>query len=613
MFRDKFVLKYGIDEGQRPGKFAVQFGVYGDYYGTAREVELFLDDIKIGVPSSTSMTCAPLNVYATPSSVDFALGGSSAAVSGTRTTGEWNVVLLDAATHATLSSIQHFSDADFTTYVNSLGYGSLVLVAHSGPNPCGGLSTCQNALTSIGGTTLIKIVGNSGGQTVAAIGMKGAGSGKMPFSLTPIMDGGLSSAVSRIGCHSSEISIGENFHPFAPLGLGYAWDNTTSYFADESSLGFLGCFTYGSERDIFSYGYDNGYTMTPGGCSLVCHDSGFVYGRVFASQCYCGDAYGKATTISYDRYPISATGEVSSEICTRYQRLVSVWNAACRGDFNQQCRHYTYDAWYRARSSEPFDMSSVAVTCVNAQSSTECLYAADNNYNTYYRSKTIASGTNYEIILDLGDEYSVDSARIHTVSYQLLSFEALCGVDNGSGSVVYTSYGVVADARVESNNVFINPIDARGWSCRYIKLILLSTTGTYYRLTDVRVNYFPSVSEKQKYDLFTTTYNQTYYSLSRSSNYRSDAFANDILPAGDVRSSFRVDRNTGVLWSTRLVLDYELLKSYHVRLLARVSQFNSGWFPMSNVDNFIEIPHRLGSLPWNVYVHVKCLRGANEG
>jgi hypothetical protein len=602
-------LKYGHKEGRKSGKFALQFGVYGDYIGNQREVVVYLDDVKIGVPSAGTTTCPALKAYASSTSVDFEVGGSSAAVTGARTLGQWNVVLINAATHAAQSAVMYFSDADFGTYVKSLEYGQMLLVAHSGPQPCGGVASCVQALQSIGGTSLTTFWKSSEGQTVAGIGMMSAGMGRMPFQVTSLTDGGVSVATSDNGCHSTAVTIGENYHPQSPVNSGRSWNNVTTYYSDESSLGFIGCYIYGSEYNLFSYGYDNGYTITPGACSLACHDAGFVFGRVYFTQCYCGDNYGKAYTISNRDYPVSSTGEVSSEYCAKIQTLGNAWNVACRGDFNQQCRYGTYDAWYRARSSESFDIKTATVTCINAVSTASCANAGDDNYGSYYQSLNIAAGSKYEITLDLKAIYSLDNVRIHTVTFCLISFEVLCSTDQ----VTYSSFGVVADGRVNNDNIFINAVDAKGRSCRYVKVNLISSTGNYFRVYEVRVNYFPSLANKQKYDLFTTTYNQSYYSLSRSLNYRADAFANDILPAGDMRNTFRIDDNTGAIWATNFILDYELVKSYHVRLLARINKFTSGWFTMSDVNNFVEIPHNLRSQPWNVYVQVKCMSGPNEG
>lgn len=605
---DKFALKYGHVEGQKPGKFALQFGVYGDYYGSEREVVVYLDDIRVGEPSSGSSTCPALKAYASSTAVDFQVDGSSSAVAGTRTLGQWNIVLIDAATHAVQSTVMYYSDDGFGSFVESLQYGQMLLVAHSGPQPCGSDTSCKQALQSIGGTTLITFWNGMEGQTLAGVGMMGAGIGRMPLVVTALSDGGVSVANSE-SCHAFTVDLGENFHPLAPIHSGHSWNNFSTYYSDETSLGFVGCYTYGSESNLFSYGYDNGRTITPGACSLVCHDSGFVFGRVYYTQCYCGDSYGNAYTISNRAYPVSSTGEVSNEYCSKIQTLSNPWNVACRGDFNQDCRYGTYNAWYRARSSESFDITAATVTCVNAVSTSSCLKAADNNYGSYHQSTNIATNTKYEIVLDLKANYSLDSIRIHTVTYYLISFEVLCAIDVNS----YSSFGVVADGRVGNNNIYINAVNANGRTCRYVKVNLISSSGNYFRVREVRVNYFPSIANKQKYDLFTNTYNQTYYALSRSLNYRSNAYANDILPAGDMRSSFRVDTNTGAVWATNLVLDYELVKSYHVRFFARINKFTSGWFAMSDVDNFVEFPHNLRSQPWNVYVQVKCQSGPNKG
>ncbi len=74
-----------------------------------------------------------------------------------------------------------------------------------------------------------------------------------------------------------------------------------------------------------------------------------------------------------------------------------------------------------------------------------------------------------------------------------------------------------------------------------------------------------------------------------------------------------VDFSSGQLWLARARFDYESLTSYHVRVVARISEYNSGWFQMSNTQNFIELNHNVLGIPWNIRVQIQVLSGANQG
>jgi hypothetical protein len=194
----------------------------------------------------------------------------------------------------------------------------------------------------------------------------------------------------------------------------------------------------------------------------------------------------------------------------------------------------------------------------------------------------------------------------------LKSYELQCG-RFVSTNLVYTSYGVVKDATVESNGITITNIEAKGWTCQYLKLQLFSSSGPFHHIRDLRINYFPLTMLKQRGDMFASTYTNSYYSLSRALYYRSNSYANSILPVVESAHMMSVDLRSGQLWLARARFDYESLTSYHVRVVARISEYSSGWFQMSNTANFFELKHGLGGIPWNIRVNVQVLSGANQG
>jgi hypothetical protein len=194
----------------------------------------------------------------------------------------------------------------------------------------------------------------------------------------------------------------------------------------------------------------------------------------------------------------------------------------------------------------------------------------------------------------------------------LKSYELQCG-RFVSTNLVYTSYGVVKDATVESNGITITNIEAKGWTCQYLELQLFSSSGPFHHIRDLRINYFPLTMLKQRGDMFASTYTNSYYSLSRALYYRSNSYANSILPVVESAHMMPVDLRSGQLWLARARFDYESLTSYHVRVVARISEYSSGWFQMSNTANFFELKHGLGGIPWNIRVNVQVLSGANQG
>lgn len=737
---EKFKFKYGLTEGAKSGQFHVEFGVYGDYYGRYRDVEVYLDDVKVSTPSVQTPTCPKLDVFASSSSSSFLIGGSTAGLTGSLVSGRWNVVKLDPKTHTPLTSIQNLDNSNFYNFVSGLEYGALVMYSHTGPVVCTDAPTsspslspsyvpsllpstaptmmpsrsptlspssnptalpissptssptaspivavptcvptlnpsrspttlptrapsaspsitptrsptlvpsrsptnpptlvptrsptlaptllyvvpapttstiCNTALAMLGGTA-VTLTGSGDAVSVAGIGSAGVGVGNMPFVTALWSDNGVASVSSYIGCHSRITSIGENAVAESKIGPPLAESTGTRYFLDSSSFGFVGCYVRGSESELFGYGYDNGYSLTSGSCALVCHDAGFIFSRTLRTECICSDSYGNAVTVSERTLPVSDNGQISAEYCWNVNRQATpsgVWNWGCRGDYSQLCSGYTYGAWYQARSSSPFPSTiPVVVTCLNAASTT-CANVFDYNLNTLYQSTNIVAGTNYTITLDLMSEYQIDSMRIHTGNFYLKSYELQCGRVISS-TIVYTSYGVVLDATVESNGITITNIEAKGYTCRYLKLQLLSTSGAYYHIRDIRINYFPLTMLKQRGDLFASTYTRSYYSLSRALYYRSDSYANSILPVGETNHMMSVDIRTGQVWLARARFDYESLTSYHVRVVAKINQYTSGWFQLSNTNNFIELTHNLGGIPWNIRVNVQVLSGANQG
>ena len=475
-------------------------------------------------------------------------------------------------------------------------------------------SICNTALSMLGGTA-VTLTSATDAVSVAGIGFAGVGTGNMPFVTSLWSDNTPAVATSYIGCHSKNTSLGENAVGELKLGSSLTESTRTQYFVDSTSFGFIGCYVRGNENELYGYGYDTGYTLTAGSCALVCHDAGFAFARTYRSECMCGDNYGQATTVADRTFPLSDNGQVSAGYCQYVNILRSqsgVWDWGCRGDYSQLCAGYTYGAWYQARSSTSFPSSlPVTVTCLNAAGTT-CSSAFDYNMNTYYQSNNIVAGTNYTITLDLASEFSIDSFRIHTGNYYLKSYELQCG-RLISSNIVYQSYGIVKDGTLKSNGITINNIEAKGWTCRYLKFKMYSSSGPYHSIRDIRVLYFPSTMLKQRADQFTSTYSRLYYDLSQGSYYRADSYSNSILPVVEARHMISVDPQSGQIWLVRGRLDYESLKSYHVRVSARLSEYNSGWFQMSNTANFFELKHNCSGIPWNIRVNLQVLSGANQG
>lgn len=693
---EKFKFKYGVADGIQSGQFHVQFGVYADYFGNYRDVEVYLDEVKIGTPDVESPACPKLSVSASSSTASFSIGGSTNAVSGSIVAGQWNVVTLDPKTHSPLTSIQNMDNTAFYNYVSSLQYGSLLMYSHTGPIICNEAPTaspttslpssiptisptftpssspsilptrspslsptqfptripsvspsraptrspttvptriptrapttlyvvpapttstiCNTALAMLGGTA-VTLTTSGDAVSVAGIGFAGVGAGNMPFVTSLWSDNIPAVATSYIGCHSRNTSLGENAVGESKISLPIFEDTRTEYFVDSTSFGFVGCYVRGSESELYGYGYDNGYSLTAGSCALVCHDAGFVYSRVLRTECVCSDNYGQATTVSERDFPVSDNGQVSAGYCQYVNRLRSnsgVWNWGCRGDYSQLCAGYTYGAWYQARSSISFPSSlPVTVTCLNAVGTT-CTNAFDYNMNTLYQSTNIAAGVNHTITLDLGSEFMIDSLRIHTGNFFLKSYELQCGRVISS-NIVYTSYGIVKDATFKSNGITINNIEAYGWTCRYLKFQMYSSSGAFHHIRDIRVLYFPLTMLKQRGDEFASTYSKSYFDLSRANYYRADSYANSILPVVEARHMISVDVQSGQVWLARGRLDYESVKSYHVRIIARISNYNSNWFRMSNTANFFELNHNCSGIPWNIRVNIQVLSGANQG
>jgi hypothetical protein len=146
-----------------------------------------------------------------------------------------------------------------------------------------------------------------------------------------------------------------------------------------------------------------------------------------------------------------------------------------------------------------------------------------------------------------------------------------------------------------------------------LRLRLLSSSGPFYHIRDIRVNYFPLKMLRQRGDMFASTFSKSYFSLSRASYYRADSYANSILPVVEAKHMVSADTRSGQLWLSRARFDYESLTSYHVRVVARTSQYASGWFQMSNTQNFFELKHNVSGIPWNIRVNVQVLSGANQG
>jgi hypothetical protein len=615
MIEDKFALKYGLTDGARSGLFNLQFGVYGDHQGVMRDIEVYLDDVRIGVPTTIPATCPDLVVRASSSAISFSIGGSATSITGTVVTGRWNVVRLDPTTHLPLGGIIAMTDSEFVTYINGLSYGSLLMVGHTGPITCAvcaptaqptgspsvipslapsvcpssrpsvspsfapsccpstapsvspslspsgrpsvvpstqpsvcpsvspslapsaGVSsspsvspsfvpsfcpsrapsvspsvcpsgspsmrpsfspsvvpsvrpslspsmqpsarpsvcpsvspsvapsacpnTCDSALALIGGYAITQLFNPSESISMAGIGQVGLNGGTMPFTVTLWSENVPAVSRSYIGCHSSTTSLGENFHSVTNIGNPLLANNLTFYYPELSSLGDLGCFVRGNEANIFLSGFDTGFTTTPASCALACRDSGFPFARIYRSECACGDAVGRATTVSDRTHPVSDNRQISPDYCLILSQRESWWTSGCRGDWSQYCSVSTYNMWFRARSSEPFGTSVATITCVNALSVTSCNQALDRSYSTVYQSTNFVAGQNYTLTVDLRAEYSIDNVRLHSSTFNLVSYELRCG-RLVSTSIVYTSFGVVRNANQNNNDPTINSIDARG-------------------------------------------------------------------------------------------------------------------------------------------------------
>ena len=93
------------------------------------------------------------------------------------------------------------------------------------------------------------------------------------------------------------VNVGENAHAHLAIGKPMNVITGGQYMVDESSMGYIGCFLFGSlESTWIQMGNNNWWQyMTPGMCTQACHDSGFAYAAMwYYSYCYCGDSYGSS-------------------------------------------------------------------------------------------------------------------------------------------------------------------------------------------------------------------------------------------------------------------------------------------------------------------------------
>ena len=235
----KLSEKYGTTRGMQSGPVFLQFGVYGDYYGEERNIEVYLDDIRVGQRAVTGInSCPSLQVSASSTAVSYTIGSSPAVNMGT---GNWKVQLLNSSTHATIGSLVTYTTSNLVSYVKTLPYGTMLLLAHSGPITCD--SSCSAMLESLGGTSFpLSAFGSS--YSLAAIGIAGIGTNSMPFSITPYQDGN-SLVTSTIGCHEQVVRVGENYHAHGAMGKPMNVISGGDYVVDESSMGYLGCYLFG--------------------------------------------------------------------------------------------------------------------------------------------------------------------------------------------------------------------------------------------------------------------------------------------------------------------------------------------------------------------------------
>lgn len=595
----KFMQKYGDSFGILPGPVYLQFGVYGDYYGSERNIEVFLDDIKVGQRDASAVnTCPDLAVTASDTGASFSISGHPTI--NLSPGNDWNVLLLNSTTHLPIGSATTYTTNDIVNYVKFLPYGTMMMMAHTGPITCD--TECSAMLEALGGT-VFPVSAFGPAYSLAAIGIAGIGTNSMPFSITPYQDGS-SSVKSTIGCHEQIIDIGENTHTHTALGLAMKPDNGTSYKVDETAMGYIGCYQFGgSEKSWIRV--QSHHQVTPGLCSQACHDNGFAYAMLwYYYYCYCGDYYGTATssyTSSHD--PRSGTGEVASYYCDTYY---------CRGDYNQRCASYSYYSVYQARSGIPYDMSQGPYTCDRAQSTGYCNNLFDNNFGSYYRSIDTQPSN---VTMDLEEERYVDSLRIYAGSYLLKSYELLCG---DSSENYYSLSGVlksVAD-NYEGTSKYLTVIDANGAYCRYLKLLLLDTSGNYFSIRDIRINVAPGLAELQKMGKYASTSTYNYRTISQGDllvNFAYPSYIAAAMPWGRAYDMVSVERTTGQLRFELNRFDYEFLRSFHLRVKATIQDYDSFWFVMSDTANYIEIEHGLGTVPWNVRVGVRVQSGDNAG
>ena len=145
---------------------------------------------------------------------------------------------------------------------------------------------------------------------------------------------------------------------------------------------------------------------------------------------------------------------------------------------------------------------------------------------------------------------------------------------------------------------------------KVFKLELLAATSAQFKLREFLVKYYETQQDYDASKPFRVT--KTSVDTILSPTYDYDQKIRATLPQMKPWQYYNVDRRTAIVRLTYGLLDFEAQPFYWLRTTAIESFFSQTVAMDVITNNFVELEHNLGYLPYNVKVRVAGAEGANN-
>jgi cysteine-rich repeat protein len=589
---EKLASIYDVATAYKPRKLRIQFLSFGagqSSGGSDSEMDLFLDDIKIGTSTQYSEPrgCGKIEVSSNTadgaSSASFKVDGVSLTTTQPLVGNGFCRIHIKYNEKPTTSlTVTCTTTAAFTTFINSgtVEANDRVFVASYGRGVVCDAS-CLTALTAIGGVGVIWKEGSS----MVLMGRLGAAIGSLPMRLDHL-DEGRVTASNIIHCPDVITSTSESSSQYFPIGPSLGLLDPSNpvdakfVIKPGSSGGYVGCY-----RDKYSSGnmlradmwFANNFgsdSITPATCAWMCREKGFTLSSNdhHSYHCRCGDKFGSYTCDSHGHCGLP---KLEDRMC-HHSCLYSDRLQKCGGHYY----HPRSIAIYRTTGEKyvlPTEMETPV--CDSSESSSyPCARVYDGRNDQDWRSTEDSYGTAPKastITLQLKEKKLISAVRIlwsvsgdnSRAKTMDISVKATSG---GDYTKIFTT-----TASSESNYQLIRLPTTEALYVQ-IKFTSAAATGSKYILREIWLNYYKSVVHEKVSSVLSSS-----KLLSPSNTFSRNKIAGNLTmmqggPQFFVTDYFQVIETTGQVSLNNLLLDYEAVTSYSIVVAAYSNGYDSG-------------------------------------